>query len=724
MTRILWSGLIFFTLTQVAISIHSFGECQSQENTQDYDVCRTKVCIEKANEIKKSLSRTVRPCDNFYKYVCSGWEQANEIPSDRVTYGAFKEVEEKLFKDLREILGDIPVCRGCTRTATQKLGIAYSTCVANVNPGRRSLKELKEILAEDGFEEWPLVRKKNQQFGDYKAVLLKTGMTPLFGMSVQRDMKDLSRNIIVLDQIGFSLIGRNDLIKPKKKKSKRSVQAYKALIRTALSVVNPKLNPATLSVLTEEIFSFESQIAKMTAPKEDRRDTLRIYKRTTVRDLQRTFRGLPLLDLLNKEFSLVNITLTENEPVAIMAERYFASATKFVKTVSTRALFNYMGWRAVLMRASYASTRFREAKMNFNKVSRGLMEEPPLWKTCVKLLGSVMKEVVGRLYVKKKFTARAKEDVEKLVENLKRTFQERLKRIKWMDKVTKQRAEQKLKSMTPKIGYPEWMLDTIFLEHLYRHLDDFWHPEPFVRILEKISMNNYKNSLLDLRQPFNKTLKWSTGPAYVNAFYSPDRNEMLFPSAILQGVFYKQGLPDSMNLGGIGGVIGHEMTHGYDDRGSQFDAEGRLQQWWSKQTRKRFMDKANCFVKQYGDIFDPDAEMQLNGKNTVGENIADNGGIRIAFKTYEYLLKTSQTRDVRLPGLENLSGKHLFFIASAMVWCSKSRKEAIQQQIQYDTHSPKQYRVNVPMQNFDAFSSVFKCNSSSPMYPKKRCVLW
>ncbi|KAH7935552.1 hypothetical protein HPB52_009776 [Rhipicephalus sanguineus] len=375
----------------------------------------------RANEIKKTLSKTVRPCDDFYKYVCSEWEKANEIPSDRVTHGAFNEVEEKLLKDLREILGEIPVHSGWGQSATQKLAIAYNACVANENPDRRSLDELKALLAESGFEKWPLVSKNKKNLGDYNAVLLKTGMAPLFSMGVTRDTKHLSRNIIVL----------------------------------------------------------------------------------------------PLLDLLNLEFKLVNITLTENEPVAIMAERYFALATKFLKTVSARALFNYMGWRAVLMRASHASKRFRAANLDFSKASTGLMKEPPLWETCAKLLSSAMKEVVGRLYVKKKFTAHAKEDV-----------------------------------------------------------DDFRHREPFVRMLEMITENDYKNDLLDLRQPFNKTL-------------------------------------NSMNLGAIGTVIGHEMTHGYDDTGSQYDGDGRLQQWWSKRTRQLFMDKANCFVKQYGDIFDAEAGMQL-----------------------------------------------------------------------------------------------------------------
>lgn len=724
MTQSLRSSVVFFTFVQAAISDYSFEEHQSREITRGYHVCRTKVCREKAIEIKKTLSRTVRPCDDFYEYVCRGWKKANRIPSDKSAYGAFDVVDEKLSRDLKEILSEIPARRGCRQTVTEKLGIAYNACMANDTAGRRSMRELKAILAERGFKEWPLLRK-TKRFGGYKTVLLKTGMTPLFQFSVTRDTQGLTGNVIEFDQIEFSLIGRNELINPKKGSYRKSVRAYKNLIRTALRVIKPKLKPGTVSVLAEEIFAFESEIAKRTASNEERRNFLKLYKRTTVRGLERKFHGLPLLGLLNKEFKLVNITLNQDEPVGIMAVRYFALATEFLKRASTRALFNYMGWRAVLRRASYASKEFREAKQDFNRAALGMKTEPPLWKTCVKMMATAMKEVVGRLYVIKKFSERAKRDVEKLLESVRRMFQKRLKRIKWMDEGTKRKAEYKLKNMTPKIGYPSWMLDTKFLEHLYRHLRTFERREPLVRILEEIRANNYKNSLLDLRLPFNTTLSWYTGPALVNAFYSPDKNDMLFPSAILQGVFYQYGLPASLNIGSIGMVFGHEMTHGYDDRGSQFDGDGRLKMWWSKETRKRFMKKANCFVKQYGSIFDKEAGMPLNGKNTVGENIADNGGIRLAFKTYDTLLKTHRTRDVRLPGLEQFSGKQLFFIANAMMWCGKSRMEALRQHIQYDGHSPNRYRVNVPMQNFDAFSRVFKCNKSSVMHPRRtKCILW
>ncbi|XP_054931289.1 neprilysin-2-like [Dermacentor andersoni] len=200
---------------------------------------------------------------------------------------------------------------------------------------------------------------------------------------------------------------------------------------------------------------------------------------------------------------------------------------------------------------------------------------------------------------------------------------------------------------------------------------------------------------------------------------------MVFPSGILQGVFYQFGLPRSLSFGAIGTVVGHEMTHGFDDTGSQFDADGRLKQWWTDQTRTQFDQKAKCFIEQYGNITDEEANMTLNGINTVGENIADNGGIRMAYQAYERLLKEEYKGvDTRLPGLTHLSGNQLFFIAEAMVWCSRYRKKMRQLQIQYDPHSPAEYRVNIPMQNMEEFATVFKCANDSKMNPEKRCRLW
>lgn len=230
-----------------------------------------------------------------------------------------------------------------------------------------------------------------------------------------------------------------------------------------------------------------------------------------------------------------------------------------------------------------------------------------------------------------------------------------------------------------------------------------------------------------LRKTYDADKTWFEGPAVVNAFYNPNGNEMVYPAAILQGVFYQYGLPRSVNMGAIGSVMGHELTHGFDDQGSQYDAKGRLREWWSNASRQKYREKSECFVKQYGSIHDKEAGMTLNGENTLGENIADNGGLRTAFRAYKNIIKEeSGGKDTRLKGLEDVPGEKLFFISNALTWCSLMRPEMKQQIIQYEAHSPGEYRANIPMRNMAEFSKVFNCPAHSKMNPDRNetCVLW
>uniref|UniRef100_A0A131YKP8 Gluzincin n=1 Tax=Rhipicephalus appendiculatus TaxID=34631 RepID=A0A131YKP8_RHIAP len=294
-----------------------------------------------------------------------------------------------------------------------------------------------------------------------------------------------------------------------------------------------------------------------------------------------------------------------------------------------------------------------------------------------------------------------------------------------MDNDTISAAEEKLKKMISKIGYPSWLLNTTYLDELYKYVPNLNISSSFLDMASYIDANNWKRQLSHLGQKYDAESVWIVGPAIVNAFYNPSANEMVYPSGILQGAFYQYGLPRSLNFGAIGMVVGHEMTHGFDDTGSQFNADGALKQWWTNETRTKFNDKAKCFIEQYGNITDEEANMTINGVNTVGENIADNGGLRMAYKAYERLLEGEcGGEDTRLPGLEHLSGRQLFFIGEAMVWCTRMRKERRQHLIQYDPHSPDYLRVNIPMQNMEEFSTVFNCPANSTMNASNRCVLW
>ncbi|XP_077500971.1 neprilysin-1-like isoform X2 [Amblyomma americanum] len=315
-------------------------------------------------------------------------------------------------------------------------------------------------------------------------------------------------------------------------------------------------------------------------------------------------------------------------------------------------------------------------------------------------------------------------NVKDLAKRLMAVFNETLQSAEWMDNETRKTAEAKLAKMGTKIGYPDWLHNTTYLEELYRFVPQLGSNCTFAEMLRFIARNHWVQQILKLPEPYDKDAEWLVGPAFVNAFYNPSNNEMVYPSGVLQGALYKRGLPSSVNYGAIGMVVGHEMTHGFDDMGSQFDADGALKQWWTNDTRAHFEEKAKCFQYQYGNITDQAANMSLNGRNTVGENIADNGGLRMAFRAYNRLLKEGAENETRLAGLEDLSGQQLFFIANGMVWCSNSRPEYLRQLIQYDPHSPHRYRVNVPMGNMEAFSIAFNCPSNSTMILKNRCTLW
>ncbi|XP_077493975.1 membrane metallo-endopeptidase-like 1 [Amblyomma americanum] len=561
-------------------------------------------------------------------------------------------------------------------------------------------------------------------FENCTEVLNNTGIFTLLSVRVDRDIKNLNSNVIGIDQLDFDAVGRNELIHPDEEYSKSIIDAYKKLIESALTFMRPNLTEEELKNISDTLVNFEGQLANLTAPPEERRDLMKIYNRTTIGELQKNFTHVPLFSLLREEFLEANITLYENETVELYALKYYDELNRFLESADSKTLYNYAGLRVMMTWAAQTSEQFRNASFELKKVIAGVVTDSPRWEKCVGIVNDAMPEIVGRLYVQRKFSREAKQEVEDLARRLTEVFNETLQTANWMDNQTRNAAEDKLMKMGTKIGYPEWLYNNSYLEHLYHYVPQLCQNCSFAQILLWIQNNQWTREMLKLRQPYDKAA-WIVGPAVVNAFYNPTNNEMVYPAGILQGVFYQHGLPRSLNFGAIGMVVGHEMTHGFDDSGSQFDAEGALQEWWTNSTRTHFEKKAKCFEYQYGNITDQATNMTLNGKNTLGENIADNGGLRMAFKAYNRLLKDECGNiDTRLPGLEHLSGKKLFFLSNAMVWCSNIRPGYLRQLIQYDEHSPAQYRVNVPMSNMQAFSTVFNCSANSKMNRARRCTLW
>uniref|UniRef100_A0A8C5BL71 Membrane metallo-endopeptidase-like 1 n=1 Tax=Gadus morhua TaxID=8049 RepID=A0A8C5BL71_GADMO len=344
------------------------------------------------------------------------------------------------------------------------------------------------------------------------------------------------------------------------------------------------------------------------------------------------------------------------------------------------------------------------------------------WRDCVRYVQSSMENAVGALYVRETFAGESKRMVSDLISKIQEAYVETLEELSWMDAPSKEKAREKAMAIKEHIGYPDHILEknNQKLDEEYAHLN-FTEDNYFENILENLQCEAHK-SLKKLREPVDSDL-WIIGAAVVNAFYSPNRNQIVFPAGILQPPFFSKHQPQALNFGGIGMVIGHEITHGFDDNGRNFDKDGNMLNWWSNYSAEHFKEQSQCMVQQYGNFHWKLAGGQnVSGISTLGENIADNGGVRQAFKAYLKWVAT-EGEEPHLPGLD-LNHKQLFFLNFAQVWCGAYRPEYASQSIKTDSHSPLEYRVLGSLQNFEAFSEAFQCEKGSLMNPEMKCRVW
>uniref|UniRef100_A0A670IJM7 Membrane metalloendopeptidase like 1 n=1 Tax=Podarcis muralis TaxID=64176 RepID=A0A670IJM7_PODMU len=444
-----------------------------------------------------------------------------------------------------------------------------------------------------------------------------------------------------------------------------------------------------------KVMEFETDVANATVPTEERHDVTLLYNKMTVAELQENSK-LPR-GVLNFKRVLV------------------------IKLCSD-TIQNYLVWRLVLDRVSGLSRRFKEARANYRKALYGMMLEEARWRECVSYVNTNMENAVGALYVRETFAGKSKSMVRDLIEKIREVFIETLDELQWMDEASKGKAREKVTAIREQIGYPDYILEgqNEKLDREYTNLN-FSEHEYFQNILQNLQHGAQK-SLRKLREKVDQDL-WLIGAAVVNAFYSPNRNQIVFPAGILQPPFFSKHQPQALNFGGIGMVIGHEITHGFDDNGRNFDKEGNMFDWWSNFSATHFKEQSRCMIYQYGNYtWELAGGQNVSGINTLGENIADNGGVRQAYKAYlKWVAKEGQ--EPRLPGLD-LTHNQLFFLNFAQVWCGSYRPEYASQSIKTDVHSPLKYRVMGSLQNFEAFSEVFHCKKGTAMHPTEKCRIW
>uniref|UniRef100_H3ABL0 Neprilysin n=1 Tax=Latimeria chalumnae TaxID=7897 RepID=H3ABL0_LATCH len=618
--------------------------------------------------------------------------------------------------------------------AVKKAKTLYRSCVNETNIEDRGGKPLTTML-KDIFE-WPVaVEDWETKLGhSWKAetsiakLNAKYGKQVLINFFVGTDDKNSNVHIIHIDQPGLGLPSRDyyECQGAYKEACDAYVQFMVDVAKLIRQENNLTVNETDIKMEIQRVMDLEKEIANATTKPEDRSDPMLIYNKMPLSVVQNNFsfnidnQHFSWLNFTNEILSTVNIAVEQEEKVVVYAPEYFIKLKPILANYTARDIQNYLAWQRIMGLVNSLSQAYKDTRKAFRKALYGTTSETAVWRQCANYVNSNLENAVGRIYVEEAFAGESKHMVEDMIADIREVFIQNLKELGWMDVETKQKAEEKAKAIRERIGYSDEIKDDTKLNEEYKQLT-YTEGQYFENILQNLGLGQ-KKRLAKLREKVNKE-EWISGAAVVNAFYSPSRNQIVFPAGILQPPFFGAGQSNSLNYGGIGMVIGHEITHGFDDNGRNFDKNGDLTDWWTPQSAKNFKDLSQCIVYQYGNFsWDLAGGQHLSGVTTLGENIADNGGIRQAYKAYENYVKRNGNEHL-FPGLD-LNHKQLFFLNFAQVWCGTYRPEYAVNSIKTDVHSPGKFRVLGSLQNFPEFSNAFSCQKKDYMNPEKKCRVW
>uniref|UniRef100_A0A1Y1N0P2 Peptidase M13 N-terminal domain-containing protein n=1 Tax=Photinus pyralis TaxID=7054 RepID=A0A1Y1N0P2_PHOPY len=680
-------------------------------------VCLTPACIHSASTIIYNMNASVDPCEDFYNFACGGFVARMTIPDDYATVSPFTITQEKLLTQLRAVLEE-PVSP-TEPNAYKILKKYYALCMDTATIDKNVLSVMTGMLS--SFGGWPVLENdwmaENFDWKETMYRFRKAGM-PAFSIVYifpGTNTYNTSQNIINCDQAKLSL-DRRHLVNGFDDKFVQYYYQYLVDLAVMLGA-----NKTTAVKEMEESVKFEVELAKITLATEDRRNATALTNIMTLAEAQDRFPVIPWVEYLENMIDDPSINITLAEEVDIGVPNFLTDLDGLLKLTSKRTLANYIMSQFVYTMVPFTSTQMRSRRLKYIQHFKGTSQMNPRWRECTEQASKELPIASGSLYVQKYFSDEAKRGAETMVNYLKDEFLHMLQTSKWMDDATRKKAVKKALKMSSQIGYPEEYLDDAKIDGVYENLnvDTNDYLTLTLNIERVISDKSYK----ELRMLMNKT-DWTqqSSVTVVNAYYNPTENGIELPAGILQGVFFDHQRPNYLNFGSIGFAIGHEITHGFDDMGRQYDENGALSDWWEEHTANQFLKHAQCIIDQFNNYTSPITNQQINGINTQGENIADNGGIRKAYLAYQNWVKDKGV-EPKLPGLQ-YTPEQLFWISMANTWCVKEREEYLIQEILTDSHPPSDIRVLGLVSNSEYFSKDFHCKSNSKMNPAHKCQVW
>ncbi|GAV04570.1 hypothetical protein RvY_14837 [Ramazzottius varieornatus] len=729
-----------------------------EKKDKEPEVCTTFQCVTTAARLISAMDFNVDPCEDFFNYACANWNKEHIIPDDRTSISTFEVMADKLQIQLRRLLEDTSqngkvqdnstklTSQNISGDAMKKAKVLFASCMNVTQIEVQGDQPLRDLMRSYGH--WPVATSLSSIRTTTTPISTNPGPSqsslPATNMSVEEllasihrdlnivividqwvgpDDKDSEKHILQIDQPDFALPSRDHYVNPQWAKDLEAYLQYMVDIAAIFGRNSETSSGRVDKTIRRELrqaLQLEIDLANASSPESERQATRSaLYNKMTLVELQQE---TPSFNWSLYFRTLLGYSLNSTEPIVAYGLPYLKSATTIIRRYTRRQLWNYALWRVAMELVPHLSSAYLEARANFHKVLMGVSQQRARWQQCIDFVNEKMGMATGALFIREHFNQQSKDKALEMIHMIRESFIEMVDEQTWMESETSNKAREKAQFMNEKIGYPNFLLNTTALNKEYEALivtDDV-----FVVNVARILGYQSKKNVDRLRQPVDAE-RWTTsGPAIVNAFYNPNKNDIVFPAGILQPPFYSASYPRSMNFGGIGVVVGHEISHGFDMKGRQFDRYGNLKEWWNNVTAEAFYRKAECFVDQYSQYIVDEVGLHVDGRLTLGENIADNGGLKQAYRAYHRWVARNGAEE-RLPG-SNLTHDQLFFLNYAQIWCGSMRIQDAMNKISASVHSPGPIRVLGPLSNMPEFSKAFSCPAGSrynqPAH--RQCSLW
>lgn len=674
---------LFVSVFAALAAAFSFGQSASSKPAPGFNI--------------DTIDKSIDPCVDFYQYACGNWIKNSEIPPDQSSWVSFVELRERNQYIERDILEKDAVGGSGRSAVDQKIGDLYGSCIEEKAVNEKGMEPVKPQL-----EAVAAAKDKRELIAEL-AKLDLIGDGSLFNLYSSPDLHNANQVIAYIDQGGLTLLDRDYYVKDdqKMKDMRQHLVDYAAQVFTLAGQ-----SPQQAGESAQTVLRIETALAQASMDRTSRRDPKnRDHKMSRAEAV-----ALGPDFYLNEYF--IEIGAPNFSQMNVVNPDFFKKVNAVLESEPLDSLKTYVSWHVLNAASPWLSQPFVEANFKFQQALTGQKEIQARWKRCVNLVDRELGEALGEKYVDVTFGAEGKQRMLKMVDALEKSLSEDIHDVSWMSDETKKQAQVKLEAIRNKIGYPDKYRD---------YSSVVIKPEDLLGNIDRANTFESKRDLAKIDKPLDRK-EWGMTPPTVNAYYSGSNNEIVFPAGILQPPFFDKSMDDAVNFGGIGVVIGHELTHGFDDQGRKYDAQGNLRDWWTSEDGKEFEKRASCVADEYSNFVAVD-DVKLNGRLTLGENTADNGGARVALMALEQMIADDKTGK-EAQKIDGYTPEQRFFLGFARVWCEKQRPEIARTRVLTDPHSPGKYRVDGVVQNMPEFQKAWGCKSGQPMVAENACRVW